>query len=60
MKTVLRILDAEAGQKPIKEIHNPYNMIPSKGNYVTHNEEIFTVEWVEIDYDDNVVYIVVK
>lgn len=56
MKTVLRIL--KQGSEYI-DIPNPYNMVPSKGDYVVYNKESYVVSYLEFDFDDNTLYIVV-
>ena len=58
MKKVLRII--KAGEKP-KWIDLPktFTYIPRKGDSIVLNQEIYTVMYVEYDFDNQTIFIVV-
>ncbi len=56
MKTVLRIISKEKESGYI-DIPNPYSMTPRKGDTFVHEEQVYTVSWVEFDFDTNTLYI---
>lgn len=57
MITVLRILKGE--KQGYKDIKNPSNILPAKGDYLVYEGGSYTVLHLEFDYDTNTVYIVV-
>ena len=58
MKTVLRIIDKKQGSF-YHDIPNPYNMTPRKDDTITWEQQNYIVSYVEFDFDENTLYIVV-
>lgn len=58
MKKVLRILSIEGGNKWI-DLPETITDIPRKGDSVVYNEDTYKVSYVEFDFDEQTVFIVV-
>ena len=58
MKRVLRII-TKKGSDQHKWLDNIANFVPRKGDHLTHKKVSYIVEWVEFDFDEAILYIVV-
>lgn len=58
MKTVLRVIPSTKGVGYI-DIPNPYNMTPRKGDHVVYEEVCYIVSYVEFNFDNNTLYVIV-
>lgn len=58
MKTVLRIIDKK-GSVYI-DLNKKYNVLPKKGDYITFNGNNYIVMYLDFDFNDEVVYIIIK
>ena len=58
MKKVLRILSFRGGNKWI-DLPETIADIPRKGDSVVYNEDTYKVSYVEFDFDEQTVFIVV-
>ena len=58
MKKVLRILSIKGGNKWI-DLPETFTYIPRKGDSIVLNQEIYTVMYVEYDFDNQTIFIVV-
>ena len=58
MKKVLRILSIRGGNKWV-DLPETITDIPRKGDSVVYNEDTYRVSYVEFDFDEQTVFIVV-
>lgn len=58
MKKVLRILSTRGGNKWV-DLPETIADIPRKGDSVVYNEDTYKVSYVEFDFDEQTVFIVV-
>jgi len=56
MKTTLRIISK--GGSVYITIPNPANIVPTKGSYVVFQKESICVDYTEMDFDNNELFIV--
>ena len=58
MKTVLRIIDKKGSE--YIDLKKKYNVLPKKDDYITFNGNNYIVMYLDFDFDDEVVYIIIK
>ena len=58
MKTVLRIIDKKGSE--YIDLNKKYNVLPKKDDYITFNGNNYIVMYLDFDFDDEVVYIIIK
>ena len=58
MKTVLRIIDKKGSE--YIDLNKKYNVLPKKDDYITFNGKNYIVIYLDFNFDDEVVYIIIK
>ena len=58
MKTVLRIIDKKGSE--YIDLNKKYKVLPKKDDYITFNGKNYIVMYLDFDFDDEVVYIIIK
>ena len=54
----LRIIDKKGSE--YIDLNKKYNVLPKKDDYITFNGNNYIVMYLDFDFDDEVVYIIIK